>query len=261
MKATCRARAHRRQRRRARHRHARCQARRAPSQRRLLRRRQPPDRDLPLDARRRAEGLGGELRVTGDLAMHGVSHPVTLEVEAVTPVLKDPWGNARRGVTARAHLSRKDWGLQWNLALRGRRLRRRRRGDRRARGRDRRPQGLSRQPPSLPADSELRARRANDHGAAKDSKFAASLIALVRSSLQLSVVGRDNCASPKGGPPVARRRRRSKRFVVACALWRLRVRSRAARAPRARGRVRRSRRSVAAVPPRRRASAARERRA
>ena len=63
------------------------------------------------------KGLGGELRVTGDLAMHGVSHPVTLEVEAVTPVLKDPWGNARRGVTARAHLSRKDWGLQWNLAL------------------------------------------------------------------------------------------------------------------------------------------------
>jgi polyisoprenoid-binding protein YceI len=63
------------------------------------------------------EGLDGDLRVTGDLTMHGVSRPITLEVETLPPVIRDPWGNARRGVTAHARISRKEWGLVWNLAL------------------------------------------------------------------------------------------------------------------------------------------------
>ena len=29
----------------------------------------------------------------------------------------DPWGNTKRGVTARARINRKDWGLHWNVAL------------------------------------------------------------------------------------------------------------------------------------------------
>jgi polyisoprenoid-binding protein YceI len=62
-------------------------------------------------------GPGGELQVTGDLTIHGVSRPVTLEVEGLAPAIKDPWGNARRGVSARARISRKEWGLQWNMAL------------------------------------------------------------------------------------------------------------------------------------------------
>jgi polyisoprenoid-binding protein YceI len=62
-------------------------------------------------------GLAGDLRVTGDLTIRGVTRPVTLEVEALPPVIKDPWGNARRGVSARARLNRKDWGLRWNLAI------------------------------------------------------------------------------------------------------------------------------------------------
>jgi polyisoprenoid-binding protein YceI len=62
-------------------------------------------------------GLGGDLRVTGDLTIRGVSRPVTLDVEALPPAIKDPWGNARRGVSARARISRKEWGLQWNLAI------------------------------------------------------------------------------------------------------------------------------------------------
>jgi polyisoprenoid-binding protein YceI len=63
-------------------------------------------------------GLAGDLRVTGDLTIRGVTRPVTLEVEALPPALeKDPWGNARRGVSARARISRKQWGLQWNLAI------------------------------------------------------------------------------------------------------------------------------------------------
>jgi polyisoprenoid-binding protein YceI len=62
-------------------------------------------------------GLAGDLRVTGDLTIRGVSRPVTLEVEALPPAIKDPWGSERRGVTARARVNRKDWGLKWNIAL------------------------------------------------------------------------------------------------------------------------------------------------
>jgi polyisoprenoid-binding protein YceI len=42
---------------------------------------------------------------------------VTLEVEALGPAVKDPWGNSRRGVSARARINRKDWGLNWNVAI------------------------------------------------------------------------------------------------------------------------------------------------
>jgi polyisoprenoid-binding protein YceI len=62
-------------------------------------------------------GAGGGLRVTGDLTMRGVTLPVTLEVDPLPPAIRDPWGNARLGVFARGRLNRKDWGVQWNLAL------------------------------------------------------------------------------------------------------------------------------------------------
>jgi len=62
-------------------------------------------------------GLQGAIRVTGDLSIRGVTRPVTLEVEALEPAIQDPWGNARRGVSARARVNRKDWGLKWNLAI------------------------------------------------------------------------------------------------------------------------------------------------
>jgi polyisoprenoid-binding protein YceI len=62
-------------------------------------------------------GIGADFRVTGDLTIHGVTRPVTLDVEALPPAIKDPWGNSRRGVTARGRISRKEWGLQWNLAI------------------------------------------------------------------------------------------------------------------------------------------------
>jgi polyisoprenoid-binding protein YceI len=62
-------------------------------------------------------GPGGDLRVTGDLTIRGVTRAVTLEVEALPPAIQDPWGNRRRGVSARARINRKDWGLKWNLAI------------------------------------------------------------------------------------------------------------------------------------------------
>ncbi len=63
------------------------------------------------------DGLSGDLRVTGDLTIRGVTRSVTLQVEPLEPAIQDPWGNARRGVTARGKVNRKDWGLKWNLAI------------------------------------------------------------------------------------------------------------------------------------------------
>jgi len=59
----------------------------------------------------------GELKVKGDLTMHGVTREIALHVEGPTPEQKDPWGNARIGATATAKLNRKDFGLNWNAAL------------------------------------------------------------------------------------------------------------------------------------------------
>jgi len=60
---------------------------------------------------------GGALEVTGDLTIRDTTRPIALEVEALPPAIKDPWGNTRRGAVARASLNRKDWGLVWNMAL------------------------------------------------------------------------------------------------------------------------------------------------
>jgi polyisoprenoid-binding protein YceI len=55
--------------------------------------------------------------VEGDLTIHGVTRPVTLDVEGPTPEVKDPWGSGRIGATASAKLNRKDFGLTWNTPL------------------------------------------------------------------------------------------------------------------------------------------------
>ncbi len=59
----------------------------------------------------------GELAVTGDLTIHGITKPVTFHVEGPTPPAKDPWGNTRVGLEATAKINRKDFGLTWNAAL------------------------------------------------------------------------------------------------------------------------------------------------
>ena len=56
-------------------------------------------------------------KVVGDLTIRGTTREVTLDVEAFTPPIKDPWGNIRRGATASTTINRKDFGLIWNTVL------------------------------------------------------------------------------------------------------------------------------------------------
>jgi len=61
----------------------------------------------------KVEKAGDKLKVTGDLTLHGVTKPVTLDV-AVTPAIKDPWGNQRRGFSASGKVNRKEFGVAWS---------------------------------------------------------------------------------------------------------------------------------------------------
>jgi polyisoprenoid-binding protein YceI len=58
----------------------------------------------------------GDYRVTGDLMMHGETHPVTLDV-TVHGVTRDAQGQDRVGLEARGTLNRRDFGLRWQQAL------------------------------------------------------------------------------------------------------------------------------------------------
>jgi polyisoprenoid-binding protein YceI len=59
----------------------------------------------------------GEVAVTGELTMHGVTRTATFAVEGPSAPAKDPWGNIRVGLSATAKINRKDFGLTWNSAL------------------------------------------------------------------------------------------------------------------------------------------------
>ena len=58
----------------------------------------------------------GEYRLTGDLTIKDVTRPVTLDLEYLGTV-DSPFGDTRAGFSASAEISRKDWGLGWNVAL------------------------------------------------------------------------------------------------------------------------------------------------
>lgn len=57
------------------------------------------------------------LSVTGNLTIRNVTKPVVLSVSGLTGEVKDPWGGVRRGASAQAKISRKDFGLNWNKSL------------------------------------------------------------------------------------------------------------------------------------------------
>jgi polyisoprenoid-binding protein YceI len=55
-------------------------------------------------------------KVFGNLAFHGVSREVELDVEEGGEI-KDPYGKQRRGFTAETTINRSDWGVTYNAAL------------------------------------------------------------------------------------------------------------------------------------------------
>ena len=59
---------------------------------------------------------GDEFVMIGDLSIKGITRPVELELEP-TGVATDPFGNVRAGFEGEAEISRKDFGLTWNVAL------------------------------------------------------------------------------------------------------------------------------------------------
>ncbi len=58
----------------------------------------------------------GEMK--GTLTMHGVTLPVTLEIE-VGGTVTDPWGNERAGISAEGKINRQDWGLTYGKVMEG----------------------------------------------------------------------------------------------------------------------------------------------
>jgi polyisoprenoid-binding protein YceI len=59
------------------------------------------------------EGSG---RIIGDLTIRGVTKEVVLDVD-YNGQAKSPWGTLSAGFTASTKINRKDWGLNWNVAL------------------------------------------------------------------------------------------------------------------------------------------------
>src|SRR2546426_3508372 len=66
----------------------------------------------------KVEHVGGQdYKVTGDLTMHGVTRQVTFNAEYAGQLQKDAFGLRRAGLAAKATINRKDFGLNWNVAL------------------------------------------------------------------------------------------------------------------------------------------------
>ena len=72
---------------------------------------------MQLKSTRIARKSDGELVLTGDLTIKGMTRSVHFAVEGPSVATKDPWGNTRIGVAATTKINRKDFGLTWNAVL------------------------------------------------------------------------------------------------------------------------------------------------
>ena len=64
----------------------------------------------------RIEGPREHFKVTGELSLHGVTREVTLDTEFNGRGI-NPYGKEVAGFSASTQLNRKDFGLNWNVAL------------------------------------------------------------------------------------------------------------------------------------------------
>ena len=58
----------------------------------------------------------GDDTLKGDLTIKGVTKPVEFDLE-FNGLATDPWGNQKAGFEATTEINRKDFGLEWNVAL------------------------------------------------------------------------------------------------------------------------------------------------
>jgi polyisoprenoid-binding protein YceI len=89
--------------------------RRRPALGQLLRGRQVPDDQLPLDGVRHTQD-GFDL--DGELTIHGVTRPVTLALD-VHGFTKDPYGGFQAGFSATGEIDRKDFNITTNIPMDG----------------------------------------------------------------------------------------------------------------------------------------------
>jgi polyisoprenoid-binding protein YceI len=61
---------------------------------------------------------GDDIKAVGDLTIRGVTVPVELDVEYLGTGT-DPWGGTRAGFEASTVISRKEWGIDFNIPLEG----------------------------------------------------------------------------------------------------------------------------------------------
>jgi polyisoprenoid-binding protein YceI len=59
---------------------------------------------------------GSDYALHTNLTINGITKAVDFDLE-FDGVSKDPWGGTRAGFSAEAEVNRKDWGLEWNVAL------------------------------------------------------------------------------------------------------------------------------------------------
>ena len=65
---------------------------------------------------RAIERRGERYQIQGELTIHGVTRPVTLEAEFQGRG-RDPWGGERAAFSAKTSVNREDFGLTWNQVL------------------------------------------------------------------------------------------------------------------------------------------------
>jgi polyisoprenoid-binding protein YceI len=65
---------------------------------------------------KRIEGSGEQYRVIGDLTIHGTTREVALDT-TFNGTGKNPWGMELASFSAQTEINRKEFGLNWNVAL------------------------------------------------------------------------------------------------------------------------------------------------
>jgi polyisoprenoid-binding protein YceI len=68
-------------------------------------------RSTTIEPRGESEG-----KLHGELTIRDVTKPVVLDVE-YAGTAKSPWGTTSAGFSAQTKINRKEWGLNWNVAL------------------------------------------------------------------------------------------------------------------------------------------------